>query len=180
MAVKKADNYKCFVTGKNYDLQCHHLIGFAYEPTRYDPNNGVTLHVDVHNEFHNQYGRGGNLPEQFEEFCREKYNITTFPWREGNRKPSLSIMQHNLVSGINQRAKEFEKLVESRDHQIVSGTYTNNRSVFEIKCLEHDTVSEVKVQRYKNAAYGAQCCAKAKQSKTTGFHNKLRPGKPKK
>ena len=164
LAVKRATNYKCFITGRSTDLECHHLVGYAYEPTRYSPENGVAICKEIHKEFHNEYGRGGNLPEQFEEFCRERYNITTFPWRQGNHKPSLLNFQANLVSGINKRAKEFEELVASRGHEIVDGTFVKNSSIFTIKCLKHNTISEVKVQRYKNAVFGVKCCASEKQA----------------
>nr|WDY12858.1 putative HNH homing endonuclease [Chloroidium sp. KL-2023a] len=164
LAVKRQTNYKCFITGRDTDLECHHLIGYAYEPTRFLPENGVAICKEIHKEFHNQYGRGGNLPEQFEEFCREKYGITEFPWRQGNHKPSFLDFKQNLVSGINKRAKEFEDLVKSRDHSIVEGTFVNNKSMFTVRCQKHDTVSEVQVQRYKNAVFGVQCCALEKQS----------------
>lgn len=174
MAVKRATNYKCFITGRNTNLECHHLIGYAYEPTRFLPENGVPICKEIHQEFHNKYGRGGNVPEQFEEFCREKYGITDFPWRQGNHKPSFLEFEENLVSGVNKRAKEFEELVKSRGHIIIEGTFVNNSSIFTVQCLKHDTFSEVKVQRYKNAAFGVKCCSSEKQSETTRVHNKLR------
>ena len=97
-----------------------------------------------------------------------------FPWRQGNHNPSFLEFESNLDSGINQRAKQFEELVENRGHSIVEGTFVNNKSMFTVKCLKHDIISEVQVQRYKKAAFGVKCCASAKQAETTSQHNKLR------
>ena len=38
--------------------------------------NGIVLKRDIHNAFHNIYGRGENTSEQFDEFLRQHYNIT--------------------------------------------------------------------------------------------------------
>lgn len=176
-AVKRQTDYKCFITGRATDLECHHLVGYAYEPTRFLPENGVAICKEIHKKFHNIYGRGGNMPEQFEEFCKEKYGITDFPWRQGNHKPSFLEFGKNIVSGINKRAKEFEELVKSRDHSIVEGTFVSNRSMFTIKCLKHDIISEIQVGRYKKAAFGVKCCAAAKQGETTSRSNQSRTKK---
>ena len=176
--VKRAHNFKCFITGSELNLECHHLIGYAHLPTRFCINNGVLISAQIHKDFHNEYGRGGNLPEQFEEFCQNRYNITGFPWRQGNHNPSLEVLKANLKTGTDKRGTEFEQLVKSRGHEIVSGSFTNNSSMFTINCPIHKNSSEVKVQRYKNAAFGLNCCARAKQSSAVTKANRLRVNKP--
>lgn len=43
--VKRASNFKCFLTARSTSLHCHHLIGWAYEPARYLIENGVALAI---------------------------------------------------------------------------------------------------------------------------------------
>ena len=123
--VKRASNFKCFITGQDHNLEGHHLIGFGHQPTRYLIENGVAIAKTIHKEFHVKYGTGYNIPDQFEEFCRKNYNITEFPWRQGNHKPSFSLIeeQEKILSTSKQKANEFAKTVQERGHEMVDGLY---------------------------------------------------------
>ena len=78
--VKRSSDFKCFITGEDHDLECHHFIGFKHEPTRYLIENGVAIATPIHKAFHAEYGSGSSTPQQFEEFCQKNYNISSFPW----------------------------------------------------------------------------------------------------
>ena len=175
--VKRACNFKCFITGKSTSLHCHHLIGWGYEPSRYSIENGVALAREIHKAFHDEYGRGGNSPEQFEEFCKKYYNITSFPWRQGDHKPSFSLLEEQAMfeNFMGQKAKEFGKLVESREHKIIEGIYSRNSSKLIIRCLRHKGQDiEVTAGLYKRAKFGLLCCSSAKQSQAVSAANKKR------
>ena len=70
--VMARDHYTCKVCGKTKDeesLQVHHLNGYNWcVDGRTDDNNGITLCIDCHYNFHSIYGRGNNTKEQFEEW----------------------------------------------------------------------------------------------------------------
>lgn len=72
LLVKKRDNYtcgKCSIRGGK--LTSHHLYSWRdYPDLRYELSNGVCLCLSCHMDFHNQYGRGGNTKEQYEEWSR--------------------------------------------------------------------------------------------------------------
>lgn len=72
--VFKRDSFTCRIceiTGGK--LQAHHLNGWNwFREGRFDINNGVTLCVDCHKEFHKEYGAGFNTLEQFENFVASK------------------------------------------------------------------------------------------------------------
>jgi len=73
--VMKRDNYTCQICGNSPsgNLNSHHLNGWnAFPEQRFDLDNGVTLCVDCHKEFHNMYGRGDNTREQFDEYAESK------------------------------------------------------------------------------------------------------------
>jgi cytochrome c1 len=58
---------KCKERGGN--LHAHHLNSFNKFPEqRLDPENGVCLCSDCHDTFHNTYGRGDNIADQYKEF----------------------------------------------------------------------------------------------------------------
>lgn len=174
--VKRACNWKCFISGETEKLECHHLIGWAYAPTRYEIANGVLVSRSIHVDFQNKYGRGNNIPEQFEEYCEKYYNITTFPWRQGDHKPSFTLLEEKMKieTQTYQKRKEFERLVKIRSHEIVDGLYVNNNSVLIIYCSLHNTKSTVRAGHYKRAVFGTRCCSSAKQSVTTSRANRKR------
>lgn len=174
--VKRQSQYRCFITGAADNLHCHHFIGWQQEKTRYEIVNGIAIHKSVHTAFHNEYGRGGNTPEQFEEFCRKHYNITEYPWRQGNHKPRFTILEEKYLSQslMEKKAKEFVDLVSVRCHQIVEGSYKTNSSVFLLHCAAHDQDHVVRAGRYKAARFGIPCCSSAKQSLTATKTNKRR------
>lgn len=174
--VKRACDFKCFITGQSHNLECHHLISWSHEPTRYEIGNGVALAKQIHVDFHNKYGRGGTTVEQFEMYCRDNYQITEFPWRHGNHKPSFTILQEGLfIKSLQDQKKElFLKCVEQRGDQIIEGSYQSNSSLFKIRCLTHQEEHTVKAGNYKKARFGLGCCSKAKQSVLTQISNRNR------
>ena len=174
--VKRAYNFKCFITGRDRELECHHLIGFKNEPTRYLIENGVPLCKEIHVEFHNQYGRGYSIPEQFEEFCKKNYNINLFPWRQGNHKPSNDFLkeQELIAKRSNEKANNFVQLVEDRGHEITKGSYKSNSSPFMLYCAKHKNHDLVKAGNYKRAVFGLRCCAGEKQGAVVSIANTKR------
>ena len=174
--VKRATNFKCFITGRDHNLECHHLIGFQHEETRYLIENGVAICKEIHATFHNQYGRGYSIPEQFEEFCKKNYNITDFLWRQGNHKPSIGIVeeQKRIVKRNNQKANSFAQLVRDRGHEIIDGSYISNSSIFQIYCLKHKTDNKVIAENYKRSVFGIKCCSREKQANVVALANTKR------
>jgi hypothetical protein len=56
--VKERDNNTCQKCGSTKHLCVHHLNSYKqFESQRYDVNNGTTLCVDCHKEFHKKFGR---------------------------------------------------------------------------------------------------------------------------
>lgn len=165
--VLRASNFRCFITNQDHHLECHHLIGWWYEPTRYTIENGIAISADIHKDFHDNYGRGDNTPEQFEKFCEEKYNVTNFPWRQGDHKPSFTIEeeQSKIVSLSANREDAFKLTVKNRGHEIVSGVYVNNNSTIVLRCTTHDHSQEVRAGNYKKSKFGLCCCSKEGQCK---------------
>ena len=49
--------------------EVHHLLSINTNPTKiYFEDNVIVLRKDIHQDFHNKYGRGNNTPSQFLEF----------------------------------------------------------------------------------------------------------------
>lgn len=73
--VLKRDNETCQITKKTDGiLIVHHLNGYHwFKEGRFDPNNGITLSIEIHDLFHIIYGMRNNTFEQFEEFVESLY-----------------------------------------------------------------------------------------------------------
>lgn len=72
--VKIRDNFTCQCCGNNKSgtLVSHHLNGYNWDKEhRYDVDNGITLCIHCHSEFHKIYGYGNNTKEQFDEFLNK-------------------------------------------------------------------------------------------------------------
>lgn len=70
------DEYICQYCGGNQKLNAHHLDGYHWcKEKRFDVNNGVTLCVECHKEFHKAFGHKNNTREQYEEFITTKRGL---------------------------------------------------------------------------------------------------------
>lgn len=70
-AVYEKHEYKCAVTGNGGVLSAHHIFNWAQHPQlRTMIWNGVCLEKELHDNFHNQYGRGFNNFKQFTEWYK--------------------------------------------------------------------------------------------------------------
>lgn len=76
--VFERDNYTCQccdISGSKITLNAHHLNSYHWDiEGRTDLNNGITLCINCHNDFHNKYGRHYNTKEQYVEFMT-KYKM---------------------------------------------------------------------------------------------------------
>ncbi len=69
--VYERDNYTCQICGDNSggNLNAHHFVNYNQHPEqRFDKNNGTTLCVTCHIDFHHIYGRQNNTLHQFKEY----------------------------------------------------------------------------------------------------------------
>jgi hypothetical protein len=63
------DNFRCKICDCGGKINAHHLDGWKWAiDRRYDPDNGVTLCVKHHIEFHKLYGSGDNTAAEFFEY----------------------------------------------------------------------------------------------------------------
>lgn len=68
--VMDRDGYKCVICWATHEIEAHHLYSRTDYPEKAkDIDNGVTLCVDCHHEFHDHYGKGHNDPDQFLEYA---------------------------------------------------------------------------------------------------------------
>lgn len=69
-AVFARDNWTCQKTGeKGCEINAHHIQDFStYPELRFAIDNGITLSIESHREFHGRYGRGDNTEEQLKEY----------------------------------------------------------------------------------------------------------------
>ena len=73
-AVLYRDGYKCQkLMACGMPVIAHHINSFKEHPElQLDVNNGITLSVEVHKEFHDKYGKKNNTAEQLNEFLGKK------------------------------------------------------------------------------------------------------------
>jgi len=174
--VHKKFKLRCFLTKKTKEeangFQCHHLDSWDTHPEkRYDPDNGVLLAKDVHLLFHKKYGHGGNTREQFEQFARDEYNITTFPWQDGNHEPSVTneSVQTPILTQQEKRLNVLKEIAMERGHFVSSGNDGTNSQSVEMYCSKHNKYQTVNVGKYKKAKLGLKCCEH--ESKSLGAKN---------
>jgi hypothetical protein len=178
-AVQKKYEYKCFITKKSKndcELAVHHLEGWDRCPEhRYDSSNGVLISKEIHDHFHNEYGRGQNTTEQFEKYLTEKHSITHFPWRDGNHDPSLTTEEYiEKVKTFTERKKqELFDLMSLRDHFLVEGTKFTAHSEIKVFCLKHEKTYTTTVRNYKRCKSGLLCCGRDLQSDATKRNHKF-------
>lgn len=69
-SVFSRDGHTCQKTGvRGGNLTAHHILNFAqYPELRFAIDNGITLSVESHKEFHRKYGNKNNTREQLEEY----------------------------------------------------------------------------------------------------------------
>ena len=76
MYQKEQINPVCEITGESGDLVNHHLDSFNTHPEKgADLDNIIRIKSEIHDEFHNIYGRGNNTREQWFEFLEKNRDI---------------------------------------------------------------------------------------------------------
>lgn len=69
--VLSMDQYRCVVTHTKDSLQVHHLDGYNWcREHRTNVRNGISLCKEIHDEFHNIFGRGNNTKKQFVDYIK--------------------------------------------------------------------------------------------------------------
>lgn len=169
--VMKKYNFKCFLTHQTEDeagsLVCHHLYGWAnYPHLHYDIDNGVLLARDVHLKFHKLYGNVDITREKFEQFARDEYGITTFPWQQGNHEPSITTEPVlDRIATIQQpRIETLKAIAASRNHEVRACEDGTNSQFATIYCKTHAAEYTVNIGNYKKAKWGLPCCSGAGQA----------------
>lgn len=71
------DNYTCQACyRRGWKLRAHHILNYAeYPHLQQDMNNGITLCLACHNEFHKIYGRKKNTRDQLDEYILAKERV---------------------------------------------------------------------------------------------------------
>ena len=71
--VFQRDNYSCILCGTKGRINAHHKNSWDKHPDdRLNVDNGVTLCIDCHKDFHKKYGAGNNTEQQFEEWFENR------------------------------------------------------------------------------------------------------------
>ena len=71
--VYRRDGFTCQKCGVGTQLEAHHIHNFAeYPKLRYDVQNGITLCIKHHAEFHHLYGNEKNDEYQIEKYIGKK------------------------------------------------------------------------------------------------------------
>jgi len=76
-SVFERDHFLCVCCDQHPTyLEAHHLVNWNTNiDERYNVNNGVTLCRKCHTNFHREYGKRNNTPEQFYEFVQKDKNV---------------------------------------------------------------------------------------------------------
>ena len=71
----KRDNPYCIKCKDTKNLHAHHIKPYGTSPElRNDPNNGATLCIKCHNNFHFKYGKHKHGHNELKEFLKEEYD----------------------------------------------------------------------------------------------------------
>lgn len=179
----KQYNYKCFLTNlkgtSNDPLICHHLFSWSdNKQLRYNITNGVVLKKSVHKELHDIYGYGYNTKAQFEQFCKIYYNVKVNFLINSNHEPIVKLEEkEGLKTFREQKHQHLECLLNSRNHKLISGYYTNHQSPIRILCLEHIQVYYITFTNYFKSKTGLKCCGRKQQSLQAILINKNKSNK---
>lgn len=69
------DSYECQICCDDFRLTTHHLNSWNWAINeRFDINNGITLCLKCHLDFHYQFGRRNNTRQQFIEFFKDNFS----------------------------------------------------------------------------------------------------------
>jgi len=116
LGVKQKNGFKCFIKGETNkkSLCCHHLNTWNWcVDGRYDINNGILIHKDIHQHFQKLFGFADVKTEDFERFLIEyhEWGNKKFPWKQDNHEPSLSVEEIKLKS-LSSREKNVKFLID--------------------------------------------------------------------
>jgi len=71
-SIFKRDNYKCTICNKKQNIVAHHLNSYSmYKDKRFDLNNGVTLCVEHHKDYHSKFGYKKSIEEKYKEYINQ-------------------------------------------------------------------------------------------------------------
>ncbi len=75
--VMARDGFKCAISGRTDNLDCHHIYLKSENPERaFDIDNGITVNEDVHREIHKLIHEGLGFEEAVEKIKQEYQNVT--------------------------------------------------------------------------------------------------------
>ena len=155
--------FNWFELSDRENLEAHHMDSWMTTPEkRYLVGNGVLLHKTVHTDFHAQYGNETTV-SHFELYCKQKYNITKFPW--SSDKNFIEQNKANIICKKENRLKELQFKLMTAGLKLVSGVYENKHSKIVIYCPKHNYTHETTIHNFKRSIYGIPCCAKEQSNK---------------
>lgn len=163
-------NARCFVTQKHLnsggEFEAHHLwCKSRYPELALDPKNGVLLSKDIHRRFHKQYSSVIATPDIFEQFLREEFNITHFPWRNPNHEKNAGYVEKRYKKSPEFFKLRLEETAETRGHIILyydnaARDYENESTYVVVCCTKHgDTIERKTAKQYMHQKTGLFCCA---------------------
>ena len=170
-------DYRCVLTGTTNQgveescLHAHHLYSWSgYPSQRYDPLNGVILLNSVHKAFHATYDPSTNLVD-FEEFVADNYAHIDNAWNRGLKNGPFSshgdtsVLDHAVSQEKRRVELKYDKMVDKAkklNHEIISGTYERNTSVFYIACRNRACTRPrmyyIMARCYLYNTHGLYCC----------------------